>query len=187
MINEDNQEEVVDDLPEVGEGEEDTTDYKSLASKYQGMAKRFQTRVKKLAEKPPVKAEEKKLEPEKEKKKEVLDRIDRAVLTVRGITEPEEIEMVEKAKTESGKTVEELLNSTWFQSELKEFRENLTSFEAIPKGSKRSNQSSRDSVDYWIKKGTLPPSNQVELRRKVVNAKMKKEKAGNIFTETPVV
>ena len=189
MINENNQEEVVDELPEIEEGKEDATDYKALAGKYQGMAKRFQTKLNKLAEKPPVK-EEKKPEPEKKKEvkeKEVLDRIDRAVLSVKGITEPEEIELVEKRKKETGRTLEELLDTNWFKAELKEFRENATSFEAIPKGSKRSNQAARDSVQYWISKGTLPPKNQVQLRRDVVNAKMKKEKEGNVFSDKSVV
>lgn len=191
MINEDNQqEEVLEELPgEVEEGTEDTTDWKALAKKNHGIAQRYKTKLDKKVEKKEEekKPEEPKPDPKPKSKKEVLDRIDRAVLTVRGITEPEEIEMVEKAKTESGKTVEELLGASWFMAELKEFRENITSSEATPKGSKRANQSSRDSVDYWIKKGKLPPANQVELQRKVVNAKIKRDKSGAMFTGTPVV
>lgn len=196
MINEDNQpEDVLEELPEEPEeGQEDTTDWKALAEKNQGIAKRYKTKLDKLSEKPKeepkeeAKSEEKKPEPKEVKKpKEVLDRIDKAILSVKGITEPEEIAMVEKAKTDTGKTVEEILEATWFMAELKEYRENITSLEATPKGSQRTGNSSRDSVEYWVKKGTLPPANQTELRRKVVNAKMKQDKSKIMFTDIPVV
>jgi hypothetical protein len=145
MIDENNQEEVVDDLPEPKEGEEDTTDYKAVALKMQGMAKRFQTKLKKLAETPPAKPEAK-VEP---KEVEILDRVDRAVLSVKGITEPEEIELVARRKKETGRGLEELLATTWFKQ--------------------------------------LPPKGQVQLRRDVVNAKMKKAKQGSVFAEQSVV
>ena len=189
MISEnDNQEQEVDEvpeIPEIGEGEDDTTDYKALAQKLQGMTKRFQTKLKKLAEKPPVKTEE--VKPEVPAKKEILDRVDRAVLSVKGITEPEEIELVERRKAETGRGLEELLATTWFKQELQEFREKATSFEVTPTGAKRSTQAARDSVEYWIAKGELPPKNQVQLRRDVVNARMKKAKNENVFADQMVV
>lgn len=176
--------EEVEELPEVKEGEEDTTDYKALALKFQGMAKRFQTRTKKMLENPP-KTEIKKEEPVADKK-EVLDRIDRAVLTVRGITEPDEIELVEKRKKETGRGLEELLSATWFKQELAEHREKYITDLSLPKDSKRSSQVARDSVEYWIQKGELPPRSQVQLRRDVVNARMKKAKDNNVFSDNPI-
>lgn len=195
MINENNQEEVVEDLPEIEEGEEDTTDYKALALKNQGIAKRLQTKLKKreeadaklLKEEKPVSKEKEEKKEEKEEKKEILDRIDRAVLSVKGITKVEEIELVEKRKAETGRSLEDLLSASWFESELKELRESAISTDALPKGSQRTNQSAKDSVEYWIQKGEMPPKDQTELRRKVVNAKMKKQKDGNIFSDNPVV
>jgi len=184
-----NQEQEVDEvpeMPEIAEGEEDTTDYKALAQKLQGMTKRFQTKLKKLAEKPPVR-EEAKQEEVKENKKEILDRIDRAVLSVKGITEPEEIALVERRKAETGRPLEDLLDSKWFKQELQELRELAVNDMSIPSGSKRSGQAARDSVEYWINKGELPPRNQVQLRRDVVNAMMKRQKDGNVFSSDPVV
>lgn len=180
--------ETIEDLPEIEEGQEDTTDYKALAQKMQGMAKRFQTRMKKLSEKAAEAKPEAKTEVKADKgKQEVLDRIDRAVLSVKGITEPEEIELVERRKAETGRPLEDLLDSSWFKQELKELRDSNLSFTAMPKGSRRSGQAARDSVEYWIQKGELPPRNQVQLRRDVVNAKMHRQKQGNVFTDDPVV
>jgi len=186
MIDETNQEDVVEELPEVTEGEEDTTDWKALAIKQAGMAKRFATKLKKLAEKP-VEPKPQAEPTQPAPKKEILDRVDRAVLSVKGITEPEEIELVERRKAETGRGLEELLATTWFKQELQEFREKATSFEVMPAGSKRSNQAARDSVEYWIQKGELPPKNQRQLRIDVVNARMKREKGGSVFAEQTVV
>ena len=131
------------------------------------------------------------IEPEKKEvkaeKKEGLDRIDRTVLRMEKITEPEEIELVEAIMKESGKDVEGVIASKYFQSELKEMREARTTEEATPKGSKRSNQSPKDDVAYWIAKGELPPADQVELRRKVVNTKMKVEKDKSQFSDISVI
>lgn len=173
-------EEIVESKDEEGN---DTTDYKALALKMQGMAKRFQTKIKKLAETPP-KAETKE---EPVGKQEVLDRVDRAVLSVKGITEPDEIELVARRKQETGRGLEELLATTWFKQELAEHREHYMTDLSVPKGSSRSSQASRDSVEYWIAKGELPPRGQVQLRRDVVNARMKKAKDNNVFSDQPVV
>lgn len=187
MIDETINEEEVEELPEVTEGEEDTTDWKALAIKQAGMAKRFATKLKKLADKPTEPKPEAPKATQPAEKKEILDRVDRAVLSVKGITEPEEIELVERRKAETGRGLEELLATTWFKQELQEFREKATSFEVMPSGSKRSNQAARDSVEYWISKGELPPKNQVQLRRDVVNAKMRKAQNNNIFADQSVV
>ena len=178
------EEEEVPEVPTVEDGTEDTTDYKALFLKTQGMTKRFQTKLKKLAEESSKPKEEK--DPVADKK-EVLDRVDRAVLSVKGITEPEEIELVERRKAETGRSLEDLLSATWFKAELAEFREKATSFDVMPKGSKRSNQAARDSVEYWIAKGELPPKNQVQLRRDVVNARYQKSKQGSVFAAQDVV
>lgn len=188
MIDDTNHEEEVEELPTPVEGEEDTTDWKALAIKQAGMAKRFATKLKKLAEKPaePKPQAQQTTQPA-EQKKEILDRVDRAVLSVKGITEPDEIELVERRKAETGRGLEELLATTWFKQELQEFREKATSFDVMPAGSKRSNQAARDSVEYWIAKGELPPKNQTQLRRDVVNARMKRAKNENVFADQMVV
>ena len=183
-----NEVEELEELPVVGEGEEDFTDWKAIALKQQGMAKRFQTKIKKLVEdankpKPEVKVE---VQPVIEKK-EGLDRIDRAVLRTEKITSEDEVKLVEDIMKETGKTVEQVLESKYFQTELSLAREAKQTQDAVPKGTTRSAQSSRDSVEYWVSKGELPPRDQVELRRKVVNAKMQTEKDKSQFTDNPIV
>lgn len=181
---EDEVEEVEDIVEQKDDEGNDTTDWKALALKQAGMAKRFNTKLKKMVEE--AKKPKPEVKPEVPEKKEILDRVDRAVLTVRGITEPEEIEFIENTMKETGKDLDNLLNSTWFKAELAEFREKMMTDSVVPKGTKRSSQAARDSVDYWIKKGELPPRNQVQLRRDVVNAKMKQAKDGNVFSDNPV-
>lgn len=51
--------------------------------------------------------------------------------------------------------------------------------DAIPSNSKRSSQSGKDTVDYWLAKGELPEDR--ELRSKVVKAKWKSSSSVNPF------
>jgi hypothetical protein len=171
------EEELVEDLPNIDEGEEDTTDYKALAEKNAGIAKRLQTKLDKA----------KKQEVKEVVKESGLDRIDRAVLRAEKITAPEELDLVESIMKETGKSLEDVLETKYFQSELKEMRETKASKDAVPSGTRRSSQSARDTVDYWVSKGELPPIDQVELRRKVVNARMQTEKSKSQFTDNPIV
>ena len=88
---------------------------------------------------------------------------------------------------ETGKTLEEVLASKYFRAELKELREQKASADAIPDSSKRSGQSPKDSVDYWLAKGEMPPADQPQLRREYVNAKLKQETSGSKFTSRSVI
>ncbi len=186
-----NEVEELEDLPKVEEGEEDFTDWKAEALKRDGIARRFKTKTEKLIEKlkeaSAPKPEPPKVEAKPEEKKEGLDRIDRAVLRTEKIVSEDEVKLVEDIMKETGKTVEQVLESKYFLTELQSLRDTKTSADAIPKGINRSSQSARDSVDYWIAKGELPPRDQVELRRKVVNAKMQTEKDKSQFTDNPIV
>lgn len=182
ITNENEEEVVLEDLPEIEDGEEDTTDWKALAIKNQGIAKRLKTKMEK------AKTETKVVEQPKSKdepKAGELDRIDRAVLRTEKITAPEEIELVQSLMKETGKDLEGVLASRFFQSELKDLREQKSTEDATPSGSKRSGQSTRDSVDYWIAKGELP--SDPALRIKVVNAKIAKAKSTNMFSDTPIM
>lgn len=107
---------------------------------------------------------------------------EKAFLIANGIKGADEIALVNKLKKETGRDVDSLIESSYFKSELKDLRETRASAEATPKGTKRSAALSTDSVEYWIKKGELPPKDNIELRRAVVNAKMGTDKNKN----TPV-
>lgn len=196
MATNDNKE--VDEIEEVEEIEEtkdefenDTTDWRALALKNQGIAKRYQTKLQKkleaekLAAKKAEEAKEKQPQDKKEDKKD-FDYAEKAYLKAMGI-EKDEFPFVLEAMQSTGKSLDEMLDSKYFQSELKEKREEKASQDAIPSGSKRSGGSARDSVEYWLAKGELPPTDQRELRQQVVNAKLKAESAKNKFTDRPVV
>lgn len=115
---------------------------------------------------------------------------EKAYLAANGIKDVAEVELVQKVMADTGKTIEQVLGSKYFQAELNDMREFKASEEAGAKGKNRgTNPSSIDSVDYWIKKGTLPPNTpeNTQLRRDVVNARAKAEKSGNVFASTSVI
>jgi hypothetical protein len=177
--------EEIQDLPETEEGEEDTTDWKALALKNQGIAKRLKTKLDKSKEeiRPEVKPEK---EPEKLIKKEGFDYAEKAYLKTSDVLQ-DEFPLVQEIMASTGKTLDEVLESKYFRAEQKELREAKASAEAIPTGTRRSGQSAKNEVEYWLAKGQLPPADQPELRQKYVNAKLKAETSGNPFTPNPVI
>lgn len=174
--------EVTDITPVVDENGNDTTDWKAqaeanleLAKRNQGIAQRNKTRLQKLKEEKEGGAPVTKNEPTSS------DLGEKAYLVVNGIKSADEIAFVQKMKKETGKDVESLLETTYFQTEFKSFKEKKATDNAVPTGSKRSTNTSVDSVDYWLAKGELPPADQVQLRRDVVNARLKKEQNKGVF------
>ena len=77
----------------------------------------------------------------------------------------------------NGKTLEDLEDNKHFQNDLKDLRDTKSVENAIPSGSRRSAPSAtKNTVEYWIAKGELPPADQTKLRRDVVNARYRNEK-----------
>lgn len=128
--------------------------------------------------------------PSKDSKKSgELDLTQKAYLNSEGIKGKTEHSLVQDWMKDTGKSIEDIVENSRFQAELKDLREGNATKDATPKGTRRSTQTARDSVEYWNAKGELPPNtpeNQ-ELRRKVVNAKIAAKRDGNTFTSTPVV
>ena len=194
MTNLNEPDEVIEDLPEVKDGEEDKTDWKALAQKNQGIAKRYQTRNTKLKEdlveanKPKPKKVVKEPKPKAKKDTGNLDYAQKAFLISNGIKGKDEHQLAIDTMKNSGKDLDEVIESKFFMSELKSLREKKELEAATPPSSERSPTSSpKTEVGYWIAKGELPPADQPELRQKVVNAKMKAQTDGNPFTANPVV
>lgn len=173
-----------EDAPDIKEGEKDETDYKALAIKNAGIAKRNKTKLDKLKLKNAKDAGRK--EGEQDEKNKGFDYGQKAFLKSNGI-EKDEYELVKEVMSATGKDLEDVLESKHFQGMLKEQRDVKATKDATPAGSKRSTTSTRDTVEYWIAKGEMPPASEVELRRKVVNAKIKKDRDRNTFTDHPVV
>lgn len=177
------QEDVIDEIVETKDDlDNDTTDWKAEALKQQGIAKRFKSKIEKAKVDAKV---DKKVEAVLEEKG--LDRLDKAILRVEKITNPKEVELVEDWMKESGKDVEAVLESKRFQAELAELREAAATKEATPSGTKRAGQAASTEVDYWIAKGELPPSDQPELRQKVVARKREVAANKSQFSDISVV
>jgi len=124
---------------------------------------------------------------EKASKEDGLDRMDKAILRMEKITSSEEMELVESIKKETGKDVESILESRYFQAELKAMREDKLSEDAMPSKTKRSSQSGTGTVEYWIAKGEMPPASEPKLRNDYVNAKIQRAKAGSQFSDVSVI
>lgn len=177
-----------DFTPEEG-ADESSIDWKAKFIEAQGIAKRRATKLAKVKEtlskvneKPPVDTTQK-----DGKKPSGLDYGQKAFLVANGIKGSDEMAFVQEFVDNTGKSIEEVLESTYFQAELKERREKQATKDATPSSQKRSGNAASDTVEYWLAKGTLPPMDQRELRQKVVNAKIKAQSSGNPFTNNPVI
>lgn len=110
-----------------------------------------------------------------------------AYLTANGIKGDSEIELAQQVVADSGKELKDVINSGYFQAQLKELRDTETAKKAMPESNRNGNVAS-DNVEYWIAKGELPPKDtHPELRRKVVKAKRDKATRSNKFTDNPII
>lgn len=107
-------------------------------------------------------------------------------LEAKQIPEDDHEYLFEEAEA-TGKDLKDLLKFKYIQEELKNRQEKRQSKVAIPSGGKRTGGSPRDTVEYWLAKGELPPLEQVKLRREVVRKKMEIGNNPSPFTDNPVV
>lgn len=172
---------VTDTDSTVDEYGNDTTDWKAIAIRNKGIAQRFKTKLEKAKESKiesaPVIVPPQPATPVPQ----TNDLGELAYLAVNDIKGSDEVDFFRKLKTETGKDAQSLLTSTYFQTEFKDFKEKKATNNATPTGSKRSNNSSIDSVEYWLAKDELPPASEVELRQKVVNARINKSENKGVF------
>ena len=184
MSNENYEEEVLETEEEVEETEEvdESTDEESDTAEQQK-----ETPEAKLARLTRMKAQlEKKLGISTEKeskpsKKGGLDYSQKAFLIANGIKGNDEFGLVQEVMKSTGKSLDDIIELKYFKAELNELRELNKSADANPASGNRSGNSARNTVEYWIAKGELPPASEVELRRKVVNARMTKAKSSGSF------
>lgn len=117
-----------------------------------------------------------------------LDYGQKAFLVANGIKGSDEIAFVTEVMKSTGRSLEQVLESKYFQAELKEMRDAKSVTEAIPKGTKRTATTARNEVEYWIQKGELPPDTPEnrKLRQEVVNARIKSSGDTSPFTSNPV-
>jgi hypothetical protein len=97
----------------------------------------------------------------------------------------DDIEFLKQEMTENGKAQSYVLNSKYFQEELKKRQEARVAQNAIPAGSKRTAPAASDSLDYHYRKyeesGFTKLPEDTVMRRKVINERSAREKGSNSF------
>lgn len=154
----------------------DDSDLQAQLDKANELANNYKLRAEK-AEKA-SKAEPAKAKATAKTKSDDLDYGQKAFLATQGIKGSAEFDFVQNELKSSGKGLEDLLDNAYFKSELDNFRSLNATADATPSG-KRSGSPALDSVDYWMAK----PIAEVpqDMRIKVVNAKLEKEKSTGVF------
>jgi hypothetical protein len=149
---------------EVEEAEGDTTDWKAEALKSKAILARLKNK--------------KQSKPTQKTKSDGFDYGEKAFLAANGVKGSKELEFFQAELTESGQDIDTLLENSYFKARLDEFRSLNQTAEATIAG-KRSGGAATDSVDYWMAK----PIEEVpkEMRAKVVNAKLQKDKSTGVF------
>lgn len=169
MENEDVKEVEDVDIELEDDEDDDKTDWKAEAEKAKAEADKYKAMAKRYKNKST------KAEPEETKKSNKVDYGQKAFLIANGIKGKDEMDLVQAWADNTGKDLDEILENKHFLNELKDLRDDKTAKEAMPSDSKRSGNQGRDSVEYWLAKGELPPADQFELRKQYVNAKMKRQ------------
>jgi len=97
------------------------------------------------------------------------------------LSDTEEMKLV-NSYLSAGKNLDDLVDNKHFKDDLKDIQDNQSAKSAMPDGSRgASGGSGKDSVDYYLNKGEMPPEDKPKLRREYVNARYKKEKGGAPF------
>jgi hypothetical protein len=177
QINEEVVEETVNETEDTST--QDAEYWKNEAAKYKRIAER---RSKKTSEAPESTQTS-------EKQPEGFDYGVKAYLRNEGI-EPSEFEFVENQLKQSGlKDIESLLSNGYFQSSLKEMRDDRAVKEATPSGTRATSEPPSSRADFWIAKGELPPNTpeNTALRREIVNKRMENEARAGRFSSNPII
>ena len=175
----------IDEVEETEETTEATeteseVDWKAEAEKFKASAIRYKNQVEKLKTTP------KEAPTEIKNEGKGFDYAEKAYLKASGI-KVDEFDFVREVAQSTGKSLDDILENKYFQADLKERREAKSVSDALPTGTKRSGNTARNTVDYWVAKGELPPADQVDLRRQVVNERIKRENQKSRFSDNPIV
>lgn len=136
---------------------------------------RLKRQLEQLEKKHPELTENKSQKPSK--KSDDLDYGQKAFLFANGI-KGGEVDLVKGIMKETGKSIEQVLESKYFQAELKEMREIQQTRDAVPNGT-RSGATSVDSVEFWLTKDFKDVPQ--EMRGKVIEARLKGNKGKGVF------
>lgn len=179
MLNEQNpqtEEQGNSDTQEDGDGQNQSNELETLKAQKQHWKEKYQKLEEEYKTKKDTKAKKSNTE---------LGYGEKAFLAANGIKGKEAMELVQEYM-DNGKSLDDIVENKHFKNELKDIEEAKAVANATPSNSKRSNTQTRDTVEYWLAKGELPPASETQLRRDVVNARIKKETDGSKFTDRPV-
>ena len=112
---------------------------------------------------------------------------DIALMEQRGHKSIEEQDYIAESMDKYNLSLKEVLADDYHQAKMKGIKDSIAVKEATPSGRGRTPASGKQSVEYWLAKGGLPPENDVKLRRDVLNARIKSEERGNKFAPQSVI
>jgi len=162
--------EEVETLEEATTEEQETTDWKAKYEETQARLKRAETKL----EKSKI---DKKVEKVLEEKNSTLDETQLDYLDLKGISDPEEVELVHNIMLKSGKSLRETLKDDYVLTKLSNLRKDKEKLDATPGATRRSGGGEINTVDYWYARyeqtGQLPKD--FALRSEVINRKVEAE------------
>lgn len=155
-------EETSDETTKQSNESDDKKDWKAEALKYKAILDRNKS-----------KPEQKSF-----KKSNEFGYAEKAFLTASGLKGSKEFELAQTFAKETGKNLEQVLESKYFQNELNDLREIERTTNATIKG-KDSKGVSIDSVEYWATKDFKDVPK--EMKSKVIEYNLKKETKGVFY------
>lgn len=167
------------------EAQTETTEQsgETLEAKYARMSRQTAQLAKKLGIEPEAR------KASKQSKSDELGYGEKAYLVANGIKGSDEMALIQDTMRETGRSLESVIESKFIQGELKSMREAKAVDAAIPKGTKRSQNSNSNDVDYWIARGELPEDNgsNQELRMKIVAEERRRASVSSPFTSSKLI
>ena len=97
-----------------------------------------------------------------------LDETQLGFLDLKGITDDEEIDVIQKVMRNTGQTLRQALKDDYVVSKLAALRENKERQDATPSNNHRSGGQPSNDVDYWVAKaeqsGELPKDPELKMK-----------------------
>lgn len=165
-------EETLEDIEET-----DTTDWKAEAEKARGIAQRLKTKLEK-ANKPKEEKEEKSVPVKKEATTDGLDETQLDYLDLKGVSDEDEIAVIEGVIKKTGQTVRQALKDDYVIAKLEKLRADKAVKDATPSSTKRSGNQQSDSssiISKFEATGVMPED--FASRNVIVDYLVKKDRS----------
>lgn len=166
--------------------EDEDVDWKAKAQELKGIAKRRATQLEKAKAKLSDYEKRAKEEPAPQTKIDNSqpsepDYAKLAFLKQEGVIHPDDQKWVQEEATRLKLPLTDILAMAHAKSYLETSKTQREAMAGMPKGKGSASSKTQQDVDYWLAKGETP--DDLELAEKVINARMQKEKAKNMFAD----